>query len=124
VEVSAEIDALIDGFYGEILNGYWPERIRYLEGGYKSIPFPFNEIDPPSFVMKADWTLAQLAGFLNSWSATQRYKEQNGHHPLEIIWEKLSAAWGNENELRAIHWPLHFSPIGGVLRTEINRQRR
>ncbi|MEO8355685.1 MAG: class I SAM-dependent methyltransferase [Chloroflexota bacterium] len=107
-EISPEIDALIQHYYHNILDGYWPERIRYLEEGYRTLPFPFEEITPPSFIMKVDWTLHQYAGFLNSWSATQRYKEQSGHHPLEIIWDELTAAWGNENEPHSICWPLHF----------------
>jgi SAM-dependent methyltransferase len=108
VEISPEIDQLIYMYYSEILSGYWPERIRYLEEQYKTIPFPFEEIIHPSFVMKANWNLNEFAGFLDSWSATQRYKAQKGHHPLEIIWSKLTAAWGDENETRLIRWPLHF----------------
>jgi SAM-dependent methyltransferase len=107
-EISAEIDPLIHQYYGEILNGYWPERIHYLEEGYKTIPFPFEEVIPSPFVMEINWSLNQFAGFLNSWSATQRYKAQKGQHPLEIIWAKLSAAWGDGNEPRLIRWPLHF----------------
>jgi SAM-dependent methyltransferase len=107
-EVSPEIDQLVGQYYGEILSGYWPERIRYLEEKYKTIPFPFEEIITPSFVMKANWTLNQFAGFLDSWSATQRYKVQRGKHPLELIWDKLAAAWGDENETRLICWPLYF----------------
>jgi len=107
-EISPEIDTLVKEYYFQTLNGFWPERIRYLEEGYKTLPFPFEEINPPSFAMKADWTLDQFAGFLNSWSATQRYKEQNGHHPLEGIWDKLSTAWGSEGDVRTVRWPLHF----------------
>ena len=116
-EISPEIDSLINDYYFNILNGFWPERIRYLEEGYKTIPFPFKEISPPSFSMKASWTLEQFAGFLSSWSATQRYREQNGHHPLETIWDKLSVAWGDEDETRSIRWPLHFR-IGKASLTE------
>jgi SAM-dependent methyltransferase len=108
VDVTPEINAITRRYSDEILKGYWPERIRLLEGGYTTIPFPFEEIIPPSFAMHADWTLDQFAGFLNSWSATQRYKEQNGRHPLELVWKELSAAWGNENDQRSIRWPLHF----------------
>ena len=118
VEVSPEVDTLVqEEYYSNVLNGFWPERIRYLEEGYKTIPFPFDEIIPPAFAMQADWTLDQFAGFLNSWSATQRYREQNGHHPLEIIWKELSTAWGNENDQRSIRWPLHFR-IGKSRATE------
>jgi SAM-dependent methyltransferase len=107
-KISPEIDSLVNRYYYEILGGFWPERIHYLEERYETLPFPFEEIAPPSFVMKADWNLNQFAGFLDSWSATQRYKTQKGNHPLEIIWPELVAAWGGENEPRLIRWPLHF----------------
>ena len=108
VEISPEINQLIHQYYGEILNGYWPERIRYLEQRYETIPFPFEEIIPPIFAMEINWNLIQLAGFLDSWSAAQRYKAQKGQHPLEIIWQDLLAAWGDEEEPRPVRWPLHF----------------
>lgn len=107
-KISPQIHSFVNQYYYEILSGYWPERIHYLEEEYKTIPFPFEEIVPPSFVMEINWNLIQFAGFLDSWSATQRYKAQRGQHPLEIIWPELSAAWGDENEPRLIRWPLHF----------------
>ena len=107
-EISPEIDELIRHYYKDIVGEYWPERIRYLEQKYETIPFPFEEIVPPRFVMERNWDQLQLAGFLNSWSATQRYKAQKGHHPLELIWDRVSSAWGDENEKRLVRWPLHF----------------
>lgn len=107
-EISPEVDPLVRRYYYEILDGYWPERIHYVEEQYKTIPFPFEEVPPVSFVMQASWTLDQFAGFLDSWSATQRYKAQKGHHPLELLWPELLAAWGDENETRLIRWPLYF----------------
>jgi len=107
-EISPEIDQLIDQLSNKIIGGFWPERIRYVEEGYKTLPFPFEEINPPTFVMEVNWDLHQFAGYLNSWSATQRYKAEKGQHPLEQIWPKLTAAWGDENEPRLICWPLHF----------------
>ncbi len=108
VEISTEIDSLIWHYYSDIVGEYWPERIRYLEQRYETIPFPFEEITPPSFAMEISWNLIQLAGFLDSWSATQRYKSQKGRHPLEEIWQQLLAAWGDERETRLVRWPLHF----------------
>lgn len=107
-EISSEVDPLISRYYYEILDGYWPERIHYLEERYETLPFPFDEIIPPPFVMEINWNLMQFAGFLDSWSATQRYKAEKGHHPLEIIWPELVAAWGDEKEPHLIRWPLHF----------------
>lgn len=107
-EISPEIDRLVRQYYYEVLDGYWPERIHYLEEQYRTIPFPFEEIIPPAFVMEIDWNLIQFAGFLDSWSATQRYKAQKGHHPLEMSWENMLASWGGENKVRPIRWPLYF----------------
>ena len=107
-EITPEIDQLIEEYYKRILDGYWPEQIRYLEEKYETLPFPFEEIIHPEFIMEINWDLIQLAGFFNSWSATQRYKADKGHHPLEIIWPKLIDAWGDEKEPRLIRWPLHF----------------
>jgi SAM-dependent methyltransferase len=108
VEISPEIDPLIWHYYGDIVGEYWPERIRYLEERYETLPFPFEDINPPAFAMETQWNLLQLAGFLNSWSATQRYKDQRGQHPLELIWPQLLAAWGDEKRARPIRWPLYF----------------
>lgn len=105
-EISPEIDVLVRQYYYEIVGEFWPERIHYLEEEYKTLPFPFEEIVAPAFVMKVDWDVNQYAGFLNSWSATQRYKEQKGHHPLDRIWDQFSAAWGSGSRL--VQWPLHF----------------
>jgi hypothetical protein len=58
--------------------------------------------------MNAEWTLDQLAGFLASWSAAQRYEDEFERHPLEIIWDDLSAAWGDPGTARPISWPLYL----------------
>jgi SAM-dependent methyltransferase len=108
VEIFPEIDALIWHYYRDIVGEYWPERIRFIEDRYETIPFPFEEIIPPRFVMEIHWNLIQLSGFLDSWSATQRYRAQKGQHPLELIWDRLAAAWGDEKQTRLIRWPLHF----------------
>jgi SAM-dependent methyltransferase len=108
VEISPEIDALIWHYYRDIVGEYWPERIRYLEERYETLPFPFEEIESPAFAMEIEWNLLQLAGFLDSWSATQRYKAQRGDHPLERLWPQLLDVWGDENSTRPIRWPLHF----------------
>lgn len=107
-EITPEVDRLVYRYYKEITGPYWPERIHYLEEKYETLPFPFEEITPPGFVMERQWSLPQFAGFLDSWSATQRYKSQKGEHPLEVIWEELVAAWGGEERERTVRWPLYL----------------
>lgn len=108
LESEAEIDALVQEYYAGVLAGYWPERIRYLAGRYRTLPFPFEEIPPPALHLEIEWDLNQLAGFLASWSAAQKYLEENGRHPLEVIWPRLSAVWGDAEHRRLLRWPLYL----------------
>jgi SAM-dependent methyltransferase len=111
--VEPAVDDLLERYYRQTLAGYWPERIRYLEERYRTLPFPLTEIDPPPFEMEADWDLNALLGFLNSWSATRRFLESEGRHPLVPLKDKLQEAWGDPEQKRHVRWPLHFR-IGRV----------
>jgi hypothetical protein len=102
------IDSILRHYYAEVLAGFWPERFHYLDDRYGTLPFPFEEIQPPEFEMQADWELGQLVGFLDSWSATRRYQESLGQHPLRIIWQRLSKSWGEPGARRKIRWRLYL----------------
>jgi hypothetical protein len=104
--IAPAIDPILKDYYANVLAGYWPERFQYLENRYRTLPFPFEEITPPEFEMQADWGLDQLAGFLDSWSATRRYQQARGQHPLSVIWQELLEQWGEPARRRAIRWPL------------------
>jgi SAM-dependent methyltransferase len=67
------LDRTLYEFNRGMLEPYWfPERNLLLQG-YKTIPFPFAEIDVPSQELEMHWTLDELAGYLRTWSATGRY---------------------------------------------------
>jgi len=107
-EISPEMDRILNRFYSRTLSGFWPERIHYVEDLYRTLPFPFEEIVPKPFTMETIWDLSQLMGFLDSWSATQKYRAQKGQHPLEEIWDDLSNDWIDEHEKRLVRWNLYF----------------
>jgi SAM-dependent methyltransferase len=109
--ISDQVDQVARKFSTEVLAGYWPERIRYINDDYRSLPFPFREVEPPPFELEAEWDLDQLVGFLASWSAVRRYQDENRQHPVELIWDELAAAWGRPDQKRRLHWPL-FMRIG------------
>ncbi|MCA9906852.1 MAG: class I SAM-dependent methyltransferase, partial [Anaerolineae bacterium] len=106
--IEPAIDRLLTRYYGEVLAGYWPERFRYVDARYRTLPFPFTELTPPQLEMQTDWTLTQVAGFLSSWSATRQYVKARQQHPLEAIWPELTDLWGDAEHTRTLHWPLHI----------------
>ncbi|WP_072762069.1 hypothetical protein [Rhodanobacter sp. OK091] len=54
-----------------------------MDAGYRDLPFPFAPVGAPSFMMRADWNLAQFLAYLRSWSATQRHAKRTGIDAVE-----------------------------------------
>lgn len=106
--ITPELDEMLDHLNLNVLGKYWPEKIHYLREGYRTLDFPFKELKPPSFETQVEWGLEELVGFINSWSASQNYKERHGHYAVETIWTKLADAWNPPERKRLIRWPLHL----------------
>jgi len=56
--------------------------------------------------MSAEWNLAQLLGYVGTWSAVARCRQVTGSDPLRELAEGLKAAWGAPREPRRIQWPI------------------
>lgn len=101
-----EVNRLAQEYYSTTLGPYWPPERVLVEQSYRTIPFPFIEVIPPLFGMEAAWTLEQLLGYYNTWSATNRYLQATGRHPLEPLSFELGRVWGEPATTRKIAWPL------------------
>ncbi len=100
------LSKLLDHFYNEVVGPYWPVERRHVESGYRTLRFPFAELEPPAFVMQAQWTLSQLLDYLRTWSATQCFRETVGHDPVNSLEQELARYWGDPETVRRIQWPL------------------
>ena len=103
--IDAECDAIVYTLYEEILGDYWPPERKLVEAGYEGIEFPFDPIESPGFKLEKQWSIEQVLGYLNSWSAVQRYKRDKGEDPVLLIKQDLQSAYGSKEE-RTICWPL------------------
>lgn len=104
-QINPAIDEVIQGFYSGVLGDYWPFERRLVESGYRHLSFPFTEQQSPRFAMQAEWSLDHLLGYLSTWSAVKRYREEQGNDPLQLITPQLSLAWG-ERPVQTVSWPL------------------
>ena len=93
-------------FHSQVVGRYWPPERRHVEAGYATLPFPYPELDPPAFVMEERWSISQLLGYLRTWSATQRFREQVGHDPVNQLERELAPHWGDVSRQRRVRWPL------------------
>lgn len=102
----ARLDDLLDRFGMEILGPYWAEGARHTWERYARLPFAFREIAAPTFHLDMHLTLPELTGYLESWSAPQKFRAVHGRSPLADIHKELEAAWGPAQERRLLRCPL------------------
>ncbi len=62
--IDPAIDAVVRHYYDEVVGPYWPPERRLVEGGYRSLPFPFEELPSPTFAMRRRWDLDDVLGYL------------------------------------------------------------
>jgi ubiquinone/menaquinone biosynthesis C-methylase UbiE len=103
--VEPGIDDVIKNFHNETLNDYWQSENRLVEREYRDIQFPFEEISSPAFFSEKIMNLEDFIGYLNTWSATQRYIKRNNCNPTENIRIELRNIWGKELK-KKITWKL------------------
>lgn len=101
-----EIDELFADFYWNVIGPYWPPGREHVEAGYRDLPFPFAEIQPPGFTMQTRWTLSELIGYLSTWSGVKRYTEAKSQNPLPQFEAQLLTVWRDPSHPRQITWPL------------------
>lgn len=106
VEIGPETDAVIRKLYKDILGPYWDAERRFIDDHYKSLPFPYEEIAVPPFQINCSWNLEQLTGYLGTWSALNNYIRKQGSNPLDSIIVQLKKAWGNEDNIRQVSFPV------------------
>jgi ubiquinone/menaquinone biosynthesis C-methylase UbiE len=104
--ISPDIDKLIRSFYTEIIGPYWDAERKYVDDEYKTIPFLFPEITTPDFNMEYYWTIDELEGYINTWSALQKFISANNHNPVPEVVNQIRPYW--KNERMKITFPLHI----------------
>lgn len=102
------VDVIIQKYSSAVLGQYWPKRSRHVLNRYATLPFPYEEIPSPEFHLTAHWSLAELAGFLRSWSAAIAYRTVTGEDPVAEIAAVLMRAWGDPDEIREVRCPLYL----------------
>ncbi len=101
-----ELQEILHHFNRGTVERYWlPERNLVLEG-YASIPFPFVEVEPPKFVLSRECTLAELMGYVRTWSATARYVAELGTAAVEVLEADLARHWGEPSTRHRVDAPL------------------
>jgi SAM-dependent methyltransferase len=100
------VDAPLQQFNHDTMAPYWPVDRGRVGELYRTYPFPFAEVAAPILTLECAWTLAELAGYLRSWSATARYVATHGTDPVIAFERALGAMWRGPAVRRIVRWPL------------------
>ncbi|HEY6224542.1 MAG TPA: class I SAM-dependent methyltransferase [Gemmatimonadales bacterium] len=106
VHVDRDLSTIVDRFYWQTLAGFWPQERRIVEDGYRSLPFPFPELETPPFAMTATWSLPEFLGYVRTWSAVQAIERERGGDAYAGFARALTAAWGDPATRRDVRWDL------------------
>jgi SAM-dependent methyltransferase len=106
LKIAAEVDAVVNHLYHDIVGSYWPVERKFVDNDYADIVFPFSQRASPVFTMSAQWNLAALRGYLSTWSAVRLYMKVHGVDPLTLIDKPLIKAWGDIDTIRQVTWRL------------------
>jgi ubiquinone/menaquinone biosynthesis C-methylase UbiE len=115
VEISdPAVNAIIVDFYHGPIGKYWDPERKYIDEKYNTIPFPLEEIRSPSFNIKTNWSLKELEGYMNTWSAVQHFIKKNNSNPVTTLFEKIRAVFDERKSLQ-INFPI-FMRTGRVIK--------
>ena len=111
----ARIDRVVQDFQDTGVGPYWPKGREILEAKYAALPFPFEPVAAPPFFMRVRWTRDDLLGYVGSWSAVARYRQQHSEagrsardsDPIPAFLDELSRVWPREKVID-IEWPLYM----------------
>jgi SAM-dependent methyltransferase len=111
--ISPAVDEVLRHYVDEVLALDWPPQIGHVRDRFGSIPFPFDELPAPELAIEATWTLADLLGYLRTWSPRQRYMARTQADPIDRVVADLAKAWGPAGTEYAVRWPM-FLRVGRV----------
>lgn len=98
------VAALLEHFYTEVVGPYWPPERRWVENGYRDLPFPYPRIAVEAPPIERDWSAGQMLAYLGTWSAVTRATQARGSSPLPDLARQLGPAWGDAP--RRVRWPV------------------
>lgn len=110
--VSPEIDKLLLRFYHETTGPYWDPARRLVEEEYLNVYFPFDPVPAPGFTINVIWTPEHLAGYITSWSATQKFISKNQFDPVPEFISSLGSLW-KAGEAKPVSLPV-FMKAGRI----------
>jgi SAM-dependent methyltransferase len=93
IHINPEIDDSMKQALLIPLKPHWAAGNTLALNGYRDMPFPFNEIEPPPMEIQMHWSADQLLNYCATWSAVTRIRKESGIDPIALYRDQLLALW-------------------------------
>ncbi|HEY0742666.1 MAG TPA: class I SAM-dependent methyltransferase [Chryseosolibacter sp.] len=110
--ITEPLDIRFSEFYFNTVGKYWDAARKLVENKYSTIDFPFNNRIEHEFEIKVEWNLEQFAGYLTSWSSTQKFINVERQNPVPDFIQSIRQYW-DEGEIKTVRFPL-FVKVGKI----------
>jgi len=112
IAINSAIDPIVKKFYKEVVGPYWDAERVLVDTHYRTIDFPFEQLDCPEFEMRFAWSFAQFEGYVKTWSAAIRLEQAKGSSELSKFFEEVGQKWFEEKV--SVRFPV-FAKMGYVV---------
>jgi SAM-dependent methyltransferase len=107
--IDAEIDGIVAALLLPRIEPYWAEGNRVILERYRTVEFPFTEVEWPGFTASHVWTRARFLDYMRTWSSYNRYLAVHGLDLMPALDGALASLWpGTETK------PVVFDLVGRV----------
>jgi ubiquinone/menaquinone biosynthesis C-methylase UbiE len=101
--VSDAVDAVL-ATLNQRVAPFWPPERRFVDTGYRTLPFPYADLATPRFQCRMSWTARQFLDYAATWTAVQRARRELPTDVLADLAPQLERTWGRE--AREVVWPI------------------
>jgi hypothetical protein len=107
--IDAEIERVVAERLLAPIEPYWAHGNRVILERYRTIPFPFAEIEWPGFAATHVWTRETFLNYMRTWSSYRRYVAEQAFDPMPALDEALAELWPDAEAK-----PVIFDLVGRV----------
>ncbi|GAB3513469.1 class I SAM-dependent methyltransferase [Spirosoma knui] len=111
-QIGVDLDPALLDFYRNRVGPYWDPQRKYIDDGYKTLPFPFADVRWGEFTVQRTWPLDRFLNYLRTWSAVRQYIHENEEDPVKALQEQLAVRWSTEE--RIVQFPV-FLRMGKIV---------
>jgi SAM-dependent methyltransferase len=101
--IDGDCNETVEKVFAEVEN-FWPPERAIVESRYRDIELPVAAVKPAAFSMRTTWHAEEMLGYMQTWSASQRYLRANEADPTAPYADELRSRWGPG--VREVAWPL------------------